>query len=112
MKVIMSEKQKRVIGLLQSFSPKDFGVRQAFYRIKDDKMEVVFVVNKNNAPNIASYLNSLSSLVEEKVGGITVESSVYIREDGKNEVRNVAKRKELKEINLFRTNNIGVGAVS
>ena len=65
------------------FAQKFWNKKEAYYKIGKDFIEVMFVVDRNNASSLISYLNSLFSIIEKEVKGITVESSVYIYDSAK-----------------------------
>lgn len=94
-----STKQEKILELIRNFSPKEFGVKSAYYRTGKDFMEVMFIVDRGSASNLISYLNSLSSIIEKEVGGIKIESSVYIYDRSK-KIENVVKKENLSSIKL------------
>jgi len=94
-----STKQEEILELIKKFSPKEFGIKKAYYKIGKDIMEVVFVVDKGSASNLISYLNSLSSIIEKEVRGVKIESSVYIY-DKSRKIENVVKTEKLSSIEL------------
>lgn len=95
----MSSKQEKVIELIKNFSPKDFGIKKAYYKTGKGFIEIMFVVEKNSASNLISYLNSLSSIIEKEVKGVRIESSVYIHDNSK-KIENVVKKENLEKIKL------------
>ena len=105
----MSSKQEKALEIIKSFSPKEFGIKKAYYRIGKDHVEVMFVVDKKNASNLISYLNSLSSIIEKEIKGVKIESSVYIY-DKTNKIDNVVKKEKLEKIELRNFNLAGAYA--
>lgn len=95
----MSSKQEKALEMIRSFSPKEFGIKKAYYRTDKDCIEVMFVVDKKSASNLISYLNSLSSIIEKEVKGIKIESSIYIHDKTK-KIENVVKKENLERIEL------------
>jgi len=95
----MSSKQKEAIALVKSYSPKGFGIKDAYYRVNGKNLDLLFVVNEKNAALLISYLNSLSAMIEKEVKGIKISSSVYIYDKNK-KVEKVAKQEKLEKISL------------
>lgn len=95
----MSTKQKEALKLIKKFSPKPFGIKSAYYRTNDGKLELIFVVSEKGASSSISYLNSLTSLIEKEVKGIEIESNIYIYDKGK-KVEDVAREEDLKKMDL------------
>ena len=93
-------KQEKILKLIRNFSPKEFGIKSAYYRTNEDSMEIMFVVNKGNASQLVGYLNSLSSIIEKEVKGVKIESSVYIHDRSK-KIENVVKKEKLESIELM-----------
>lgn len=96
----MSSKQERILEIIAFHSPKKIGVKHAFYRIDGDTIEIKFIVSKANASMLASYLNSLSSIIRE-TEGIKMTSSVYIYQP--KETRKIVKALNMIEIPLSNT---------
>ncbi len=98
----MPPKQEKIIDLIKNFSPKDFGVRDLYYKAGENEIELLFVVKKSNASSLISYLNSLSDIIEKRSDNIKVISSVYIYDsDRQIRVRKVIERDKLKKIDLI-----------
>lgn len=95
----MSSKQKEALELIKKFSPKGFGIKDAYYRLNEKDLEILFVVNEKNAALLISYLNSLSAIVEKEVRGLRIRSNIYIHDKNK-KVGEVAKKEKLEKFIL------------
>jgi len=95
----MLTEQKKALDLIIKFIPKDFGINKAYYKASDNKLEVLFIVDEDNAANLISYLNVLPSMIEKKVKDVNLESSVYI-DGNKRNIDRVAKKEKLEKIKL------------
>jgi hypothetical protein len=102
----MSNKQEKVLELLQRFAPTEFGIRHGLYRFENGKMDVVFFVSKKSAQSAISYLNALSALIEKEVKGIEIESSVYIY-DQKRDFEKTLRDEQLEELDLMSLDTAG-----
>ncbi|KKS35064.1 MAG: hypothetical protein UU95_C0005G0027 [Parcubacteria group bacterium GW2011_GWC2_42_12] len=74
----MPEKYQKTIELIKKFSPKTFGIKNAYYRINKDNINLVFIVDEKNASSLISYLNSLTKIIERELGDVKIETSVYV----------------------------------
>ena len=99
----MSSKQENIIKIIKNFSPKGFGIIEAYCKTSKNSVEIMFVVNKKNAPMLIGYLNSLSALIEEEVKGVKIESSIYTYDKSKNLDR-VVKEENLEKVGLINSN--------
>lgn len=95
----MSSKQKEALELIRKYSPKGFGIKDAYYRVNEENLELLFVVNEKNASLLISYLNSLSAIVEKETRGVKIKSNVYVYDKNKS-VEKVAKQENLEKISL------------
>ncbi|MBU2036722.1 hypothetical protein KJ866_00730 [Patescibacteria group bacterium] len=95
----MSVKQEKVIKLVQSLSPKSIGIKSAFYRFNDDKVKIVFMVDKNNVAYLISYLKSLSLIAEKEIKGVDLEINIYVQ-DTKKKMQEVIRQEDLKIFKL------------
>lgn len=102
----MSLKQKKARELIKNFSPKIFGIKDIYIGEKDEnKLEILFIIEKNNISSLMSYLNALSVIIEKELGGIEIESNVYVY-DRKKDIKKVAKRNKLEKIDLIKDINL------
>lgn len=105
----MSSRQEKVIELIRNFSPRDFGVKDLYYKTNKNEIELLFVVKKSGAPSLISYLNSLSDIAEKKADRIKVTSSVYIYDNDKQlKVRGLVEGEKLKKISLINSRHVSV----
>ena len=104
----MSREQKNVINLIKRFSPKSFGIKNAYYKEDDNKLEFFFVVEEKGASSSISYLNSLSSLIERKERGFDIELNIYIQDNKKN-IKSMVKKESFKELDLV--SNVYYGGI-
>ncbi|MGW8184990.1 MAG: hypothetical protein ACWGHO_02670 [Candidatus Moraniibacteriota bacterium] len=93
----MSSKQEKVLEIISYQAPKKIGVKHIFYKIEGGVIEIKFIVSKSNAPTLASYLNSLSSIIRE-TEDIQITSSVYIYKP--KETNRIIKDLKLTELSL------------
>lgn len=103
----MSSKQQEVLDFIANNSPKKIGVKRMYYKINGDTVVVKFVVGKKRAPTVASYLNSLSTVVGES-NGVKIDSSVYVS-DKSLSIGKTTKNMELDEFNLANNFSFNVG---
>ena len=95
----MSLKLEKAIKLIKQYSARSFGVRNAYFKINDNKLEVLFIISKNKTPSLISYLNSLSSVFENEIKGLDIESS-FIVYDKNRDIENIVKKEKFEEMNL------------
>jgi len=96
----MSSKQDKIIKIIRKLSPKGLGIKEAYCKTGKNSIELMFVVDKNNASILIGYLNSLSAIIEKEVGGVKIESSIYTYDKTKN-VENVVKKENFEKIGLI-----------
>lgn len=102
----MSSKQKKARELIKNFSPKRFGIKDIYIGGKDkNKLEILFIIEKDNISSLISYLNALSAIIERELGGIEIESNVYVYDRKKN-IKKVAERNKLEKIDLVEDINL------
>jgi|GEM_PF-6709336 len=97
----MSKKQMEAIELIRNFTPQEFGIKKAYYKIQKDELELLFFVEESKMASLIGYIKSLSSLLEKKLDGVTVKSSIYIYKD-KAKVDKVAKDNDLEKFDLVK----------
>ncbi len=97
----MPEKYEKAIKLIQKLTPKTSGLKEGYYKVEDDKLELLLLIGKKNAPNTISYLRSLSSIVEGELKGVEIETNIYISEkQEQKKVKDVVEKEKLKKMKL------------
>ncbi len=100
----MTKKIENAIEIIKNLTPKTFGIKNAFYKIDDNSIDVLFIVDKKSASNSISYLKSLGTILEKEVRNVTIKTSVFIHERGKDTV-DVAKKEKYQQIRLLNNLN-------
>jgi len=95
----MTTKIKKVIELIEKFVPKNFGIKEAYYKTEKNSVEFIFFINEKDASKLIGYLNSLSKIIEKEIKGVKIESRIYIKSSKKN-VNELVEEKKLETINL------------
>ena len=95
----MTTKIKKVLELIEKFVPKNFGIKEAYYKTEKNSVEFIFFINEKDASKLIGYLNSLSKIIEKEIKGVKIESRIYIKSSKKN-VNELVEEKKLETINL------------
>lgn len=99
----MSSKQDKIIKIIRNLYPKGLGIKEAYCKTSKNAIELIFVVDKNSAPALIGYINSLSTLIEKEVRGVKIESNIYTYDKTKN-VENVIRKENFEKVGLINPN--------
>ena len=103
----MTKEHKKAIKIIEKFSPKDFGVRNVYYKTTPRSLEVLFIIKKTSTPSLINYLNSLSSVISNEVDNLKINSSVYYYES-KDKINKVTNDENLIEMNVSNFSNVSI----
>lgn len=99
----MSKEHKKIIEIIQKFTPKDFGIKSIYYKSTKNEIEIIFIINKSSFGSLVSYLNSLPGIIENEIKNIKIDSKIYI--DNK-KIKENFEREKFEQIPLLRLNEV------